>query len=408
MADVKSNSKDTHLRLPGFIRLIGREMRILTANPFLLLLVIVAPLVYPFLYNTVYVKKMERDAPVAVVDNDRSEASRELIRDIDASELLAVRVVLPDLSSASDRLADMEDVATVIIPAGYEGNLKKGKLNRIGVSISNYRFLVAGDVSRAIGDILASRAKVVAENSLQKAGYGGEQAELQAAPVNPLVVNSFNSTESYGDFIIVGLFAIILQQTLLMGIAASTTMERQKKTISELFTIAGNSISSVILGKCLFYIVLYMAYALLYCTVYYRIYSIPFNGSLTELMSLFLLHFCSMAVWSFFIASFFKNTVMALGTFLFTSYPVFLLSGYSWPEQCLPSFLRFFADILPSTPFFKAYTGLTRMECGMRDVSTYVTEMVILASIGLFLLILRLAYLRKTEARREINTKLAN
>ncbi len=385
----------------GILPIVLRELRTLYSHFYLILLVLVAPLMYPFIYGTVYVNKMEHDAPITVVDLDNSEASRNLIRDLDAHELIAVTEVCRDINIARRSLNSLKTSAIVIIPSGFEAELKKKKQTRISISVSNLRFMVSGDINKALGDVLSARSKNVTIAALESAGFSEEQAIAQAEPIRPFVINCFNVTESYGDFIIIGLLIIILQQTLLMGMSVSMSLERENNSLKTLFGLAQNSVGKIIAGKSIFYFVLYAAHAFLYFTLYCWIYHIPMSGSVSAAGILTLMHLVSIIVWSLLISSFFKTRLMSLCTFVFTSYPLFLLSGFSWPLTLLPRYLFYFSQCLPPTPFINAFCTITQKNGSWGDVLPQTLHMAVLLSIGFAGLWLRLALMRRTIALSE-------
>ncbi len=373
-----------------------RELGIIGNNGFLILMVIIAPLLYPFLYNTVYLHKMERRASICVVDQDRTGASRQLIRDFDAHELMDVHEILPDVSVARDRLNALQTSAVIVIPEGFETDLKRGRQARIGVAISNLRFLPASDIGKAIGEVLSSRAGATIIAVLEKNGLSRDQALKQSQPLHLITQTLYNLSETYGDFIIAGLFMLILQQTLIMGLSGSMAMERENKTLGGLFGAAGNSAAAAIVGKGGFYIVLFAAHAAVYCSLYYRLYRIPLTGSVLALATLIIVHLMTVTVITLWIASFFRKKITAMSIMLFTSYPFFFMSGYSWPTYSLPLFLRLVAALFPSTPFFRGYTIVTQMGGGFDDILPQLTHLLILLFAGAVLLWVRLAALRSS------------
>ncbi len=374
-----------------------REIGIIADNGFLILMVIVAPLLYPFLYNTVYVHKMERRASICVVDQDRTGASRQLIRDFDAHELLAVREILPDVSAAQDRLNALKTSAVIVIPAGFEADLERGRRTRLGVAIGNLRFLPASDIGKAIGEVLSSRAGATIVTALEKKGLSNDQALKQSEPLHLIIQTLYNLSESYGDFIIAGLFMLILQQTLIMGLSGSMAMERENRTIGALFDAAGNSAAAAIVGKGGFYIFLFSAHAAVYCSLYYLLYRIPLTGSVPALATLILVHLMTVTAVTLLIASFFRKKITAMSIMLFTSYPFFFMSGYSWPAYSMPPFLRMVAALFPSTPFFSGYTIVTQMGGGFGDVLPQLMHLLILLAAGTTLLWVRLTALINSE-----------
>ncbi len=90
----------------------------------------------------------------------------------------------------------------------------------------------------------------------------------------------FNERTSYGAYLLPGLLMLILQQTLLIGLAASMARERQEQTFRELYQLAGNRFTTAFAGKGAFYFILYGIYALFFLTVNFSILQLPDKGRL--------------------------------------------------------------------------------------------------------------------------------
>lgn len=379
----------------GIFSVLKRELHLIASNACLVLIIFVAPIVYPFLYNSIYMNKFERDVPITIVDFDRSELSRKFIRDLDAHELLKVSNVSQTVDEAYEQLQMLNTMGIIIIPSGFETQQKKMLQTRIHVAINNTRFMVASDINRALGDIIGQCGYRTVVETFQKAGYSSNQAIKMAEPIHPVVNNCFNITESYGDSMIAALFIIILQQSLLIGIALSIAAEREDKTVPELLKRAGNSPFNIFIGKGAIYFLLYACYAVFYLTFHTQLYKVPFSGSFGALTLLFSLLFPSMILVGLLFGSFFKTRLMALIVFMVSAYPVFLVSGYAWPFQSLPESLKYVAQLLPSTPFFSAYTICTKMGGSINDIRPQMLQMVLLASVYYILFWVRFNYLGK-------------
>ncbi|HEX2959035.1 MAG TPA: ABC transporter permease [Chitinispirillaceae bacterium] len=381
----------------GIFAVIRREFHLISSNACLILIIIAAPTVYPFLYNSIYMNKFQRNVPITVVDFDRSELSRNFIRDIDAHELLKVSCASQTVDEAYEQLQMFNTMGIIIIPSGFEAQQKKMRQTSIHVAINNTRFMVASDISRALGDIISQNGYKATMETFQKAGFSANQAKKLAEPIHPIINNCFNFTESYGDSMIAALFIIILQQSLLIGIALSIAAEREDKTMSDLFKKAGYSQFNLFWGKGLIYLFLYACYAVFFFTFHTQLYKVPFSGSFSALAVLFMLLFPSMVLMGLLFGSFFKTRLMALIVFMVTSYPVFLISGYAWPFQSIPQSLIYIAQLLPSTPFFSAYTVCTKMGGTINDIIPQIAHMILLASGYYILYWIRFNYMGKRE-----------
>jgi ABC-2 type transport system permease protein len=73
---------------------------------------------------------------------------------------------------------------------------------------------------------------------------------------------------------------------------------------------------------------------------------------------------------------------------MFSSYPMFLLSGLAWPLQAMPKYLQLLSHALPATQFFPAALAAARLNAGWRDVQApfiYLSTMFLAFSIALFI-----------------------
>jgi ABC-2 type transport system permease protein len=133
------------------------------------------------------------------------------------------------------------------------------------------------------------------------------------------------------------------------------------------------------------YFILFGCYAFMFFGVHFYLFSIPLNGNLLTLAvatSLFLL---AAILAGIFISSFFKRKIIALQFFVFTTYPIFLASGYSWPLGSMPACLRYAASLLPTTPYFQVLVRITQMNAGWSDVGTELWQLVGLTVTGFLL-----------------------
>ncbi|MGE5679616.1 MAG: ABC transporter permease, partial [Bacillota bacterium] len=212
---------------------------------------------------------------------------------------------------------------------------------------------------------------------------------------NGEVKSLFNPGESYGDFLIPGLLVLILQQTLLMGIAESVAKEREENTIYGLYSASNKSVWSAVVGKGSFYLLLFSSYAFLFFTLHFSIFKISFRGSVIAVVIAAILFLVAAVYIAILASSFLKRKIVALQIFAFTTYPVFLMSGYPWPHQAMPWFIKYISFFFPSTPFLNVFSRLTQMGAGWNDVIPELTHLTILALSALVLARLRFGNLIK-------------
>src|SRR5262249_57504984 len=89
-------------------------------------LLFLAPVIYGVFYPQPYLNQILRKIPIAVVDNDLSELSRNIVQTLDASGAVSVAVRAETLAEAQAALDRGDAFAVVGIPPGTERDLLKG------------------------------------------------------------------------------------------------------------------------------------------------------------------------------------------------------------------------------------------------------------------------------------------
>jgi ABC-2 type transport system permease protein len=368
--------------LQGMWAVIRREVGYAIHDTDILIIALLMPLFYAFFYGSLYWQKGEHDVAVVVVDMDHSKTSKTLIRQLDAHPAIHITEEVPDLGTAQERLEKFDAQGVIFIPLRFEASLKSGKGADMQLYLNTTRFLVSNDINKGVNEVVLTANAGIRIRYFQMQGYSFEQAKELMEPLRLDIKPMFNTTETYGDFLIPAILVIILQQALLIALAETFAKERENGTLGSLFLLSHKSIWGLMNGKSAFYFILFSAYALFFFTVNFTIFKIPFRGDPFALAALTILFLLAVIYLGIFIASFFKRKIIALQVLGFSSYPIFLSSGYSWPMQAMPIPMQLLAQIYPMTPFLAGFTRITQMGAGWGDVTKEFLHLFILVGIG--------------------------
>ena len=365
-----------------FLTVLLREAAFVAADRNLVMVLLVGVSLYPLLYGTLYWNKREREAPLMVVDEDHSAASRQLVRAMDAHPMLAVYGQTVDGLAARDAVHRLEAVAIVTVPRGYGELLAQHRTAVVVAHVDAARFLAANDVNVAMNEVVAALGREARVRILEGAGLPGPQANRVADPVQEDIRALYNPGEAYGDFLIPAIFMLILLHTLLIGFAEGIGKEREANGLQSWRASAGGSVMAMVAGKGVFYVLLYGAHALFSLAVFFPLYGQRQAGAPLPLALLFALTLAAYAGWGIVWGSLFKRKITGLQVTVLTSYPVLLLSGYSWPSSAMPAWLQGAALLLPSTPFLKACARVTQMGAGVTAIGGELVHLAILCVAG--------------------------
>ena len=381
--------------MKSVFKVVSREITWIIKDIDLILMLIAAPIFYSFFYGSMYINKSESKVPVAILDMNHSQSSKDFVKDLNASEYIIVKEYLNSSSQIEDKLISEEVQGVVFIPSDFESNITQMRSTEIKLYLNTQRFLHSNDLNKAVNQIALAKGEEIRTKIFVSKGFSSTQAKKMSIPLKDEVTFLFNPSESYGDFLIPAILILILQQTLFMGLGQSMAKENETNKINELISTADNSFFVAIIGKILFYVILYLSYAFLFFTLNYYIFNLNFAGNYFTFLILTLFMFISMSAISVFIGSFFTKKIYALVLISFTSYPLFFFAGYSWPTFAMPKLIQLFSYLIPTTPYMHAINRVAMMGAGFNQVLVELINLIVLSIFFLALSISRLKLITK-------------
>ncbi len=341
----------------------------------LLLTLLIAPLLYAFFYGSIYINKEEENVKLGLVDDDNTSLSRLLAQNINNSPVVDI-VQFANLGDAKEQLYQGNCQGYLYIPAKTENNLLSLKQANVVMAVNAARFLPSSDLLLNVQQICLTVGAGVRLQYFEKSkGLTTEIAMQQVMPINLDYRPLFNERTSYGAFLLPGLLALILQQTLLIGLSESTAAERQHSTIAS-WTKFG--ISNAIWGKGLFYLLLYGAYSFFFLNINFSLLNLPMRGNGWELALLMFIFILTLIPLAQVIGLCFKSQLICLQVMAFSTYPIFLITGYVWPFESLPLLVQGISNLLPTTPFLKVYVNIVQGGGALQDNLTPLLHLIVL------------------------------
>ena len=101
------------------------ELKQIFSDGGVLLIFLVAGLLYPLLYNVVYLNGILSDTPVAVVDNADCPDSHRFIREIDATREVSVAYKCVNMAEAEKLMQERKVNGIVLFPSDFGEKLAR-------------------------------------------------------------------------------------------------------------------------------------------------------------------------------------------------------------------------------------------------------------------------------------------
>lgn len=326
-----------------------KEMRQIVRDRRTLLILLFVPAFFLLVYG--YALNFDiRHVLIAVQDNDRSTASREVISAFVNSGYFDLYAEAPDNDTVS-RIIDRNLVrAVLVIPTRFGADVSAGRPTSV-------QFIVNGDN--------ANTATTVVGYAIGLIGSLSAHFELQArlgSPAGPLLSVEprvfYNSELRSTLFLVPGLIAYIAMLTAVVSTALSIVREKEAGTMEQ---VRMSPIGPVpyILGKTAPYFVISLVSAMGIVAAAMIMFDMPMRGSWLVLLGVISLFLVGALGLGLLISSIAETQQVAFQVALLTSFlPTLMLSGFIFPIASMPTFLQIVTRVVPARYFLTALRGI--------------------------------------------------
>ena len=315
-----------------------------------------------------------RDIALAVVDQDASPESRELVDGFLASGYFTL-VARPAGPSAAARLfARGEARLLLVVPPGFAADLAGGRTARLQV------LLDGSDANTAT--IALAYAEAVARTFGQRVALHGELVTL------PPVADSrvwYNEELASRNMIVPGLVAVIMMVIAAMLTSLTIAREWERGTMEQLAATPVTRLE-VVLGKLLPYVAIGLVDVGAISALGVWLFGVPFRGSALLLFPLSFLFLCGGLGLGLFISAVTRSQVLATQIALVATFlPAFLLSGFMFAIENMPPVLRALSYLIPARYFLVVTRGIFLKGVGVEVLRVQGLLMLAFAVLGLAL-----------------------
>ena len=311
--------------------------------------VIVLPVLMLVLYG--YAINFDvKHLPLAIYDQDRSQASRELISAFAQSDYFDVVASLQSYPEVTQALDRGQATVVLVIPTTYDADLAAGRTTAVQVLVDGSDSTTASTAIGYAQAMVQQHSAQIAVQALQGTGLNTSGASL---PVDNRVRYWYNPELKSTNFIIPGLIAVILMMLAALLTSMTVVRERERGTIESLIVSPVMPVE-LMLGKLIPYVVIAFFDVVLVMVASVLLFRIPLVGSpvlILVLSGIFLTAALGIGLLISTVATSqqFAMTVAVMATQL----PSVLMSGFLFPINSMPPKVQLLTNIIPATHFIK-------------------------------------------------------
>ncbi|MBV8253377.1 MAG: ABC transporter permease [Chitinophaga sp.] len=337
-----------------FIRLLKREFRLFIGNNTLRTVFFLAPVFYATLLGFVYKSGKVENIPVIVVDKDNTPLSGQLVEMLDDNRSIKVEKYLQEPSSIENEVIRKQAAAVVIIPSRFEADILQKKYPEVNAYINTGNVLTANFASKALQLTIGTFSAGVSIKGLQKMGMPAVRAATQYEPFKTNYITLFNTTSNYLIFMWPAMLAVVLQQVILLAMAVSFAAEFQRGSFVEEYRNMRRWAFPIMLIK----VIPIWFFSILIVSVYYLmhiLFRVPLPEGIWSFIWLTAFFVGSASFMGVFVSILIPDALKATQILMVIASPAFIISGFTWPLNAMPTFVQWMANIIPLTPFLQAF-----------------------------------------------------
>lgn len=296
-----------------------------------------------------------RHVPIAVLDQDHSSLSRDLIARTRSSDYFALRPLLDNYAQADRLLKTGRAQLIIVIPNDFAKDAARGADTAIQLLVdgtnNNTALIALGYISRLVQkfttDILAE--SMARQGGLRPSGLPSVETRTRIW---------YNPELKSANFIVPGLIAVVMMVMTAMLTSLTVAREWENGTMEQLIASPVRGYE-IIIGKLIPYFGLGMVQVLLIVLAGILIFGVPLRGNifcLFTVSAIFL--FCGLGI-GLFVSIITKSQQLAYTVAILTSMlPSFLLSGFISPIASMPGVIRLVTHLVPARYFLTTLRGI--------------------------------------------------
>jgi len=383
-----------------------KDLMELFRNKMMLVMLVFMPLFMMSMVGFIYPSDTSMsNVSVALVNEDEGygsypSASEPLIMTLEKMSNSTGMMTIIDASSL-DEVRDMiqrEDVeGGIVIASNFTLSLMTRKQGIITIVTDQSNPQMSALLQTALKEVFEQMGTWLAQQNVQ--GLNSTVNESNSlAIVKPYSVHTEGAIPghfSYFDFIAPGLMAMTVMMSVMTGLPAAISQEKEVGTLDGMMVAPINRLA-IIVGKTLAQTARGLLQGTLVLTLAVALFGVTIHGNILLIFALLLLGVFSFVGIGVVLTSFAKDQETAMMVMMTLMFPMMFLSGVFFPIQQMPWYMQSISKVLPLT---YAATALRKIMVLGADVSMITTELAVLIGVGVIMTAIAVPVFKRAMTR---------
>lgn len=323
---------------------INEEIHKLKTDKLMLIVCLIIPICVNLIIGWQLTKGVIDHVPMAIVDYDDSQLSRQIIRYFKENEAFDVTYQIQDEAELKKLLDESKVRVGMVIPKDFSADVTSLKSPNVLMMYDGSHMSMVSVAKAKASEILISVRVGAATTQIQnRLNKSYDEAFTMAMPIRFETRMLYNPAKNFNYFMTPGYGTIICQLGIAFMAVVSVTVnwDREKKR-NDLGYIA---------GKVFFYGILGSMAIITNLMVQIHIFNIPYRGTLMAGIAMSMLFIFAAAALAVAVSAWFNNRVLAMAVVGLLLIPNSIMAGYTWPVMSMIPSYKWMSKFIPFTHY---------------------------------------------------------
>jgi len=384
-------------------RIAWKDLMELFRNRMGLVLLILMPIFMMTMVGFIYPSETSLNSvPIALVNEDTEfgnyNASSTFIMALNSINDNTGMMTLTDASNLDDvrdliQTGDAE--GGIIISSDFTSSIMSGKQGTITIVTDESNPQMSAMIQAVLGEVFEQMGTMLAQQNVQGLGVDANTSLAVVKPYNIQATGAVEGEFSYFDFIAPGIMAMTVMMSVMTGLPAAISQEREVGTLDGMMVAPINRLA-VILGKTLAQMARGILQGVLILVLAVTLFGVTVHGNILLVFALLLLGVFSFVGLGVVLTSFAKDQETAVMMMTTIMFPMMFLSGVFFPIEQMPWFMQSISKVLPLTYVADA---LRKVMVLGADIPALTTELSVLITFGVIMTAIAVPVFKRAMTR---------
>ena len=295
-----------------------------------------------------------KDTKLAILDQDKTQSSIELISKLDANQYFDIDRNLKSIAEAEDAFKGGKIKMILVIPAQFSQDMNSGKKTQLQLITDGTDLNLANQIYNFMSNIILD--------------FYGQQTLQQNSGVQPEIRMLYNPQLKGAPNFVPGVMAFILLIICVLMTAIAIVREKETGTM-EILLVSPMKPYVIILAKAIPYFILSILILISILILSITVLDLPIKGSLLLLFAISIIFIITNLLIGIVISivTDSQQTAMLI-SLIGTMLPTLMLSGFMFPVENMPLPLQVVGNIIPAKWYYEIVKNIMIKGTGLEVV----------------------------------------